>query len=246
MLIIATCMTETKEPIEKLPVNGINPKIEASWKDVLQDEFKADYFARLKAFLLQEKAQGKILYPPGSRIFSALDHTPFTKVKVVLLGQDPYHGPGQAHGLCFSVPAGMRPPPSLVNIFKELKNDLGLEIPYAGNLERWADQGVLLLNATLTVEANSPGSHQNKGWEQFTDAMIRKLSEKKTGLVFLLWGKYAQAKESLIDSSRHFILKAPHPSPFSAHQGFFGCRHFSRTNELLRKQGLPEIDWKIT
>ena len=162
-----------------------------------------------------------------------------------MLGQDPYHGPGQAHGLSFSVPEGIRPPPSLLNIFKELKNDLGLPIPAKGNLETWADQGVLLLNATLTVRANQPGSHQNKGWETFTDAVIRKLSSEKKGLVFLLWGKYAQAKESLIDPSRHFILKAPHPSPFSADRGFFGCRHFSKTNELLKKQGLTEIDWAL-
>src|SRR6186713_1994868 len=213
-------MTETKESSGKILTEEIDPKIEAGWKNVLLDEFKSAYFTQLKAFLLQEKAMGKVLYPPGSRIFAALDHTPFSKVKVVILGQDPYHGPGQAHGLSFSVPDGVPPPPSLVNIYKELESDLGITRPMKGNLEKWADQGVLLLNATLTVQSNTPGSHQNKGWEQFTDAMIRKLSEKKSGLVFLLWGRYAQAKEQLIDADRHSILKAPHPSPFSAYQGF--------------------------
>jgi len=239
-------MTETNAFLAKATSGVSDPKIEPEWKEVLLEEFRADYFGHLKAFLLKEKAAGKILYPPGSRIFAALDHTPFSKVKVVILGQDPYHGPGQAHGLCFSVPDGIRPPPSLVNIFKELESDLGMKIPAKGNLEHWADQGVLLLNATLTVQSNSPGSHQNKGWEQFTDAIIGKLSEKRSGLVFLLWGRYAQAKEPLIDQSRHVILKAPHPSPFSAYQGFLGCRHFSQTNEILRKQGLEPIDWHLT
>jgi uracil-DNA glycosylase len=226
-------------------VPPVNPVMEAGWKKTLNDEFSKDYFIGLRQFLLEEKNAGNTLYPPGSRIFSAFDHTPFDKVKVVILGQDPYHGPGQAHGLCFSVPDGIHPPPSLVNIFKEMKSDLGLEIPSRGNLESWADQGVLLLNATLTVRANSPGSHQNKGWEQFTDAVIRKLSDEKEGLVFILWGKYAQAKESLIDGTRHHILKSAHPSPFSADRGFFGSRPFSKTNSLLRARGLEEIDWKV-
>jgi uracil-DNA glycosylase len=226
-------------------VPPVNPVMEAGWKKALNDEFYKDYFIGLRQFLLEEKKAGNTLYPPGSRIFSAFDHTPFDKVKVVILGQDPYHGPGQAHGLCFSVPDGIHPPPSLVNIFKEMKSDLGLEIPSRGNLESWADQGVLLLNATLTVRANSPGSHQNKGWEQFTDAVIRKLSDEKEGLVFILWGKYAQAKESLIDGTRHHILKSAHPSPFSADRGFFGSRPFSKTNSLLRARGLEEIDWKV-
>jgi len=219
--------------------------MEAGWKNALKKEFLKDYFLRLRAFLHEEKQTGKTLYPPGSRIFSAFDHTPFDKVKVVILGQDPYHGPGQAHGLCFSVPDGIHPPPSLVNIFKELKSDLGLDIPSRGNLESWADQGVLLLNATLTVRAGSPGSHQNKGWEQFTDAVIRKLSEEKEGLVFILWGKYAQAKEALIDGTRHHILKSAHPSPFSADRGFFGSRPFSKTNRFLRNQGQEEINWTL-
>lgn len=227
-------------------MQDIKPLIEQSWKAELEKEFNSPYFTQLKEFLVEEKKSGKRLYPKGSKIFSAFDHTPFDKVKVVLLGQDPYHGPGQAHGLCFSVPDGIAPPPSLINIFKELKTDLGIEIPQNGNLESWADQGVLLMNATLTVRANEPGSHQNKGWEQFTDAVIQKLSAKKSGLVFLLWGKYAQAKESLIDKTKHFILKAPHPSPFSAHSGFLGCRHFSKTNELLRQQGLTEINWRLS
>jgi len=227
-------------------MKDINPAIEQSWKIELESEFNSPYFTQLRDFLIEEKKNGKTLYPIGSKIFSAFDHTPFSNVKVVLLGQDPYHGPGQAHGLCFSVPDDIAPPPSLMNIFKELKSDLGINMPQKGNLESWAGQGVLLLNATLTVRANEPGSHQNKGWELFTDAVIRKLSEKKSGLVFLLWGKYAQAKESLIDPAKHFILKAPHPSPFSAHSGFFSCRHFSKTNELLKQQGAAEINWQLS
>jgi uracil-DNA glycosylase len=225
---------------------SIDAIMEAGWKEILSEEFKAPYFAGLKQFLLEEKRQGFTLYPPGPQIFAALEHTPFKDVKVVILGQDPYHGPGQAHGLCFSVPAGIAPPRSLMNIFKEMKSDLGIAMPTTGNLESWAKQGVLLLNATLTVRANSPGSHQNRGWEQFTDAMIRKLSSVKEGLVFILWGRYAHAKESLIDASRHDILKAAHPSPFSADRGFFGCRHFSQTNSLLRKRGIKEIDWRLS
>lgn len=222
----------------------INPQIEESWKLALKDEFEAAYFSDLTEFLREEKKK-YIIYPPGPLIFSAFNHTPFNRVKVVILGQDPYHGPGQAHGLCFSVPDGVPPPPSLVNIFKEIKNDLDIPVPVNGNLTRWADQGVLLINAILTVRADTPTSHQNKGWEKFTDAVIRNLSEKRKNLVFLLWGNYAQAKESLIDSNRHFILKAVHPSPLSASRGFFGCRHFSRTNEILAELGLNEIDWSL-
>ncbi|HEY6163109.1 MAG TPA: uracil-DNA glycosylase [Bacteroidia bacterium] len=210
---------------------------------MLSGEFSSPYFAELKNFLLKEKEQYTI-YPPGPLIFSAFNRTPFDKVKVVIIGQDPYHGPGQANGLCFSVADGIRQPPSLVNIFKELNTDLGLPVPKSGNLEKWADQGVLLLNATLTVRANSPGSHQKKGWEQFTDACIKQLSEKRTGLVFLLWGRFAQMKEALIDKSKHHILKAAHPSPLAG-GAFFGCKHFSKTNELLRQQGLPEVDWRL-
>jgi uracil-DNA glycosylase len=222
----------------------VNPTIEPKWGEVLANEFGSDYFLSLKRFLQEEK-QHYAIYPPGNRIFAAFDHTPFDKVKAVIIGQDPYHGPGQANGLCFSVADGVRTPPSLVNIFKELKDDLGCPIPQSGNLEKWADQGVLLLNATLTVRASQPGSHQKKGWEQFTDAAIRQLSEKRKGLVFLLWGRFAQMKEALIDKSKHHILKAAHPSPLAG-GAFFGCRHFSKTNELLRQQGIAEIDWNLS
>jgi len=222
----------------------VNPQIEESWKEVLASEFANSYFMELKEFLTEEKAKYTV-YPPGSKIFNAFQLTPFNQVKVVILGQDPYHGPGQAHGLCFSVPQGIVPPPSLVNIFKEIEKDLGIPIPSGGNLEKWARQGVLLLNATLTVRANQPGSHQKRGWETFTHAVISKLSERRVGIIFLLWGKFAQEKESLIDTNKHYILKAAHPSPFSAYNGFFGCRHFSKTNEILRKHGLQEIDWNL-
>jgi uracil-DNA glycosylase len=223
----------------------VDPKINESWKERLMDEFASDYFDRLSSFLKEEKKQGIVIYPPGPYIFSAFDQTPFDKVKVVILGQDPYHGEGQAHGLSFSVGQNVRVPPSLQNIFKELRNDLSIPIPSHGNLSAWARQGVLLLNATLTVRANMPGSHQNKGWEQFTDSVIRELSAGRQGLVFLLWGRYAQAKAPLIDTTKHFILQAAHPSPFSADRGFFGCRHFSKTNELLTEQGLEPIDWSL-
>lgn len=222
--------------------NKINPKIDESWKTVLEDEFNKPYFQELKSFLVAEKSKYTV-YPPGSRIFAAFDVTPFDNVKVVILGQDPYHGAGQAHGLCFSVPKGVQKPPSLLNICKELNTDLGIPIAKHGNLEKWAKQGVLLLNATLTVRANMAGSHQNRGWETFTNAAIEKLSEQKSGLIFILWGAYAQAKEQIIDTSKHHILKAPHPSPLSVHRGFFGCKHFSKTNELLVKQGKTPIDW---
>lgn len=222
----------------------MNPKIEASWKAILRDEFNKNYFNELKRFLLQEKQQ-HIIYPSGKEIFNAFNCTPFKKVKVVILGQDPYHGKGQAHGLSFSVPFGIKPPPSLKNIFKELKADLDIPIAESGNLTSWAKQGVLLLNATLTVRAKQAGSHQNKGWENFTDAVISSLSENKEDLVFLLWGRFAQNKASLIDSKKHHILTAAHPSPFSAYSGFFGCKHFSKTNEIFNKNGLETIDWKL-
>jgi uracil-DNA glycosylase len=222
----------------------ISPVIEDSWKEVLSDEFQKPYFQALKQFLTEERTQHTI-YPPGKLIFNAFDQTPFSKVKVVLLGQDPYHGSGQAHGLCFSVPRGITAPPSLVNVFKEIKDDMGISIPMHGNLESWAKQGVLLINVTLTVRANTPLSHHKKGWETFTDRVIELLSEKKNGIVFLLWGNNAKVKEQLIDSSKHFVLKAAHPSPFSAYNGFFGCKHFSKTNELLIKQSLEPIDWKL-
>ena len=223
---------------------NVNPVIEESWKNVLDEQFNASYFMQLKAFLVEEKSQFKI-FPPGSQIFNAFNFTPFDKVKVVLLGQDPYHGPGQAHGLCFSVPVGIAKPPSLQNIFKELNNDLGIPIPANGNLEKWAGQGVLLLNATLTVRAHQAGSHQNRGWEIFTDAAIKALSEQREHLVFILWGNYAQAKETLIDGSKHHILKTVHPSPMSVTRGFYGCKHFSKTNDYLRQHGIPEIDWRL-
>ena len=222
----------------------IYPKIEASWKAILLDEFNKDYFKELKQFLRQEKQQ-HIIYPSGKEIFNAFNCTPFEKVKVVILGQDPYHGKGQAHGLSFSVPFGIKPPPSLKNIFKELKADLDIPIAESGNLTSWAKQGVLLLNTTLTVRAKQAGSHQNKGWENFTDAVISSLSENKEDLVFLLWGRFAQNKASLIDSKKHYILTAAHPSPFSAYGGFFGCKHFSKTNEILNKNGLETIDWRL-
>lgn len=225
-------------------MTDISPQIEQNWKDQLAEEFNADYFKQLKEFLVQEKNQYEI-YPPGKDIFSAFNYTSFDNVKVVIIGQDPYHGKGQAHGLCFSVPDGIKPPPSLVNIFKEINSDLGLPIPSHGNLTHWTEQGVLLLNATLTVRANQAGSHQNKGWETFTDAVIRKISDQKDRVVFLLWGRYAQNKAQLIDSDEHIILKAAHPSPFSAYNGFFGCKHFSLTNKTLVENGKEPIDWTL-
>lgn len=221
-------------------------KIEPSWKEVLQHEFSRPYFQQVVTFLKTEKAAGKIIYPPGSLIFNAFNQTPFAKLKVVLIGQDPYHGPGQAHGLSFSVPNGIKPPPSLVNIFKEIESDIGVAMPSSyGNLTRWAEQGVLLLNAALTVRANEPFSHAKSGWAEFTDAVIQKISEQKKGIIFLLWGRFAQDKQLLIDETKHFVLKAAHPSPFSADKGFFGCKHFSKTNDLLVKQGITPIDWKL-
>ncbi len=222
----------------------INPKIEESWRAVLLDEFNKSYFVKLKQFLEDEKKQN-IIYPKGNDIFNAFDFTPFKKVKVVILGQDPYHGKGQAHGLSFSVLDGVKIPPSLKNIFKELEADLQIPIAETGNLSSWTKQGVLLLNATLTVKAGQAGSHQKQGWEEFTNAVIKKISAEKKGVVFLLWGKFAQNKAELIDENKHHILIAPHPSPFSAYSGFFGCKHFSKTNMLLEKQGQQVVDWKL-
>jgi uracil-DNA glycosylase len=220
-------------------------KIDESWKKVLKDEFSKDYFGEIVGFLRMEKAAGKTIYPPGSLIFNAFNLTPFDKVKVVLLGQDPYHGQGQAHGLCFSVQDGIKPPPSLVNIYKEIHKDIGLPIPNHGNLTKWAQQGVMMLNASLTVRKGEPMSHARIGWADFTNAVIRKISDQKQGVVFLLWGKFAQEKQVLIDETKHRILKAAHPSPYSADAGFFGCRHFSQTNEYLMKEGLDPIDWSL-
>ena len=220
-------------------------RIEPSWKQRLAAAFDDPQMHALADFLRAEKAAGKILYPPGAQIFAALDTTPFDAVKVVILGQDPYHGPGQAHGLSFSVAPGVAVPPSLQNIFKEISRDLGLPRPTHGDLRAWARQGVLLLNAVLTVQAGSPTSHQGKGWEGFTDACISALSREREGLVFLLWGSSAQAKGRLIDSGRHLVLKAPHPSPLSAHRGFLGCGHFSRANAYLQASGRTPIDWGL-
>jgi uracil-DNA glycosylase len=222
----------------------IDPKLEPQWKEVLKDEFNAPYFVSLRNFLIAERAHHHV-YPSGSNIFAAFNHTPFDRVKVVILGQDPYHGAGQAHGLSFSVPAGVRKPPSLVNIHKELCNDLNIPEPGHGNLTGWARQGVLLLNATLTVRANEAASHQGKGWETFTDQVIRALSERRQHLVFMLWGNPAGQKAVLIDRSRHLILQAPHPSPLSAYRGFFGSRHFSAANAYLLANHATPIDWEL-
>ena len=216
-----------------------------SWKAPLLPEFEADYMARLEAFLLGEKAAGKQIFPDSEEWFRALELTPLEKVRVVILGQDPYHGPGQAHGLCFSVQPGVRPPPSLVNIYKELQTDLGISRPHHGFLEHWATQGVLLLNSVLTVEMTKAASHRGKGWEKFTDAVIRLVNAKADPVVFMLWGNYAQKKADFVDSARHLVLKAAHPSPLSAHNGFLGCRHFSQCNAFLESKGLTPIDWAL-
>lgn len=221
-------------------------QLESSWLKVVGNEFEKDYMKSLKSFLLIEKQQKKIIYPPSNEIFNAFNLTPFDHVKVVLIGQDPYHGYGQAHGLSFSVKDNIRLPPSLQNIYKELEQDIaGFKIPSTGNLTKWAQQGVLLLNATLTVEASKAASHQKQGWEIFTDAAIKAVSDYKSGVVFILWGRFAQEKERLIDTSKHFIVKSAHPSPFSAYNGFFGSRPFSKTNKYLEQQGLEPIDWQI-
>lgn len=216
-----------------------------SWKAPLRPEFDADYMAQLRSFLVAEKAAGKRIFPKGAEWFRAMDLTPLDKVRVVILGQDPYHGPGQAHGLCFSVKPGVPPPPSLVNIYKELQSDLGMERPRHGFLEHWAQQGVLLLNSVLTVEMAKAASHQGKGWERFTDGVIRLVNAKEEPVVFLLWGAYAQKKAAFVDTSKHLVLKAAHPSPLSAHNGFLGCRHFSKCNAFLESKGLPPIDWSL-
>lgn len=221
-------------------------ELESSWLEVLHEEFEKDYMLKLKQFLKEERDAGYKIYPKGGDIFNAFNKTPFDKVKVVILGQDPYHGEHQAHGLSFSVQKGIAIPRSLANIYKELLTDIpGFKIPAHGNLEEWAQQGVLLLNASLTVRAGTPGSHQKRGWEEFTDKVIKTISEKKEGVVFILWGAFAQAKAELIDQIKHFIIKSPHPSPFSADRGFFGSKPFSKTNEILLKEGKSPIDWQI-
>ncbi len=218
-------------------------RLEPGWKARLEDEFRQLYMDQLRAFLLLRKQQGAVIYPPGREIFNALDSTPFDQVKVVILGQDPYHGPGQAHGLCFSVQDGVVIPPSLVNIYQEIEQDLGQRPPVSGNLQHWAGQGVLLLNAVLTVEQGCAGSHQGKGWEKFTDRVVNELNDGRNNLVFMLWGSYAMKKGAAIDRSRHLVLTAPHPSPLSAHRGFFGCRHFSTANRYLQEHGQQPIHW---
>ncbi|HRE37132.1 MAG TPA: uracil-DNA glycosylase [Chitinophagaceae bacterium] len=220
-------------------------KIEPSWKEVLKDEFSKPYFQQVVLHLKTEKSQGKVIYPPGPYIFNAFNITPVDHIKVVILGQDPYHGPGQAHGLCFSVQNGVPPPPSLINIFKELHDDIGVEIPNHGNLTHWAEQGVFLLNASLTVRAGEPMSHAKIGWATFTDTVIRRISDLKAHVVFMLWGKFAQEKKILIDETKHLVLKAAHPSPLSAHAGFLGSRHFSKANEWLISKGIDPVDWKL-
>lgn len=225
--------------------NSSTTKLHPSWLTVMGDEFELPYMQTLKAFLKAEKQAGKVIFPACKDWLNAFNTTPFEQVKVVILGQDPYHGPGQAHGLCFSVLPDVRIPPSLLNIYKEIHTDLELPVPAHGYLQSWAEQGVLLLNATLTVEQGNAGSHQNKGWEQFTDRAIAELNQQRDGLVFLLWGSYAQRKGQLIDAQRHLVLKAPHPSPLSAHRGFLGCRHFSQANAYLNNSGAGGIDWAV-
>jgi len=220
-------------------------KIEESWKEVLKQEFDKPYFQQIPLHLKTEKSQGKTIYPPGSLIFNAFNSTPVDNVKVVIIGQDPYHGPGQAHGLCFSVQNGVPPPPSLINIFKELNEDIGMAIPNHGNLTKWAQQGVFLLNASLSVRAGEPMSHSKIGWATFTDTVIKKISDTKEHVVFMLWGKFAQDKRVLIDETKHMVLRAAHPSPLSAFNGFFGCRHFSKANEYLVSKGIDPVDWSL-
>ncbi len=237
---------ETPAPAVELKANiSVDPKIEESWKKVLKDEFQKPYFNKLKQFLVEEQKAGYKILPPANFVFEAFRLSPFEKTKVVIIGQDPYHGIGQCHGPCFSVQKDIAVPPSLHNIYKEIHEDLGLPIPNHGNLEHWAEQGVLMLNAVLTVRAHQPTSHSGKGWEEFTDQVIRTISDQKEQVVFLLWGSFAKSKQSLIDTKKHHILTAAHPSPFSAYSGFFGCRHFSKTNEILRKTGQEPIDWKV-
>lgn len=222
-----------------------NIRLPQCWLKYLADEFQQDYMLDLRAFLKAEKEQRKIIYPASDAIFAAFDYTPFDKVKVVILGQDPYHGPRQAHGLSFSVPAGIKPPPSLMNIYKELHSDLGIPVPQHGCLEKWAGQGVLLLNSVLSVEHSMAASHQGKGWERFTDQVIKALNDNREHIVFMLWGSYAQRKGQMIDRNRHCVLESPHPSPLSAHRGFLGCRHFSRANAYLKQSGIDPVDWSL-
>ncbi len=229
-----------------MTINANKPgALHPSWQIIIGHTFEEPYMLDLRSFLAAQKAAGKTVYPPGSQIFNAFNHTPFDQVRVVIIGQDPYHGPGQAHGLCFSVPSGVKPPPSLVNIFKELSDDLNINKPTNGDLTAWADQGVLLLNATLTVEAANAGAHQNQGWETFTDTVIQALNDQREGLAFVLWGSYAQKKGAIIDANKHLVVKSPHPSPLSAHRGFFGSKPFSKINTYLTQQGKTPINWVV-
>lgn len=232
---------------EKKSQTCCSPQLNKSWLNIVEPLFQQDYMLKLKSFLIAEKKAGKTIYPPGDKIFNALNTTPFDKVRVVILGQDPYHGPGQAHGLCFSVSDGVKPPPSLVNIYKELSDDLGkdFQIPKTGNLTKWAEQGVLLLNTVLTVCGGDAMSHRNQGWELFTDTIIKELSDKKQGVIFVLWGGPARSKVKLIDQQKHIILQAAHPSPLSAYRGFFGCKHFSQINQKLLSMGEKPINWQV-
>ncbi len=223
-------------------MGDVNPQIEESWLEALREDFSSEYFNSLKAFIKEEKKK-YVIYPPGNKMFTAFNLCPLPSVKVVIIGQDPYHGPGQAHGLSFSVPEGIKIPPSLRNIYKEINSDLGIPIPKTGNLEKWAGEGVLMLNAILSVRAHEAASHHGKGWETFTDKAIKTVSDLRAGIVFLLWGKFAQDKQVLIDTNKHFILTSAHPSPLSASRGFLGCKHFSKTNQILKENGIEEIDW---
>jgi len=242
-----------EKPVIKVPDMPVTTQLdifssspdELNWKTLLKDEKEKDYFRDILSFIEKERAAGKVIYPRNSDIFNAIAYTPFSELKVVIIGQDPYHGPGQAHGLCFSVKPGTAFPPSLINIFRELQNDLGMETPLSGCLEKWARQGVLLLNAILTVEEGKPQSHSKLGWERFTDRIIEEINNRKNGVVFLLWGAFAQKKGEIIDKKRHYVLHAPHPSPLSANRGFFGCKHFSKCNEILKGQGERPIDWTL-
>jgi len=236
--------SKTTQPSTMDQATVTNVQIEASWKQALEEEFHKPYFSDIKKVLLEAKEAGKTIYPPGPLIFNAFNKTPFDQVKAVILGQDPYHNPGEAMGLCFSVPEGVKVPPSLVNIYKEIKSELGITPPNHGDLTKWAEQGVLLLNAMLTVEARQPGSHQKIGWQTFTDAVIQSISDKKEGVIFLLWGNFARGKKKLIDESRHFVLESAHPSPLAGN-AFQGCGHFAYANEILKSQSKPEIDWKL-
>lgn len=242
---VKTAVAPGMESLPTAEKRSTEVQLEPSWRKRLQSEFTAGYMRELKAFLVKEKKRGRKIFPRGDQIFAALNRTPFEKVRVVILGQDPYHGPGQAHGLCFSVPAGVKPPPSLVNIFKELSTDVGAAVSGNGSLESWAEQGVLLLNSVLTVESGRAAAHQNKGWEKFTDRVVQLLNDERENIVFILWGSYAQKKAAFVDRKKHFVIESVHPSPLSSHRGFFGSRPFSKANAYLQSKNLPPIQWAL-